>query len=656
MKLRFCRVNNRDGRATQQCGRPRGSALALLRIVVLVTACCSFMSLSACSASGKLRSGPESGSKPESQSQDGGPVHPGADDKSGNSAPLLLTKLDKVTKATEAEVAKYFRSRCVVCHGPGGANTSLWTVDFDGINRTVLATDSQATAVFQTLVNAVEKRPKPAPMPFGVNLESSPEDENQHLKVLKWYLEEVPEVAVSAWLDYRQFNPYGPDTKISFDFQCKTPVSFRAFLTRLTLDAFDRLPTSAELSTFGAASLDAPVTAELRKAVSTRLIADRKWRGEFLEKGFRRFALKLSGADAIRKSGNPGEKPAGTAGVPDAEKAGLTFEEADQLKQEFYQILLGNIDQNTGLEKKKYQEILLGNEVFVSDVTRNLYGCPGRPEQGQWIACDMKTASGNNLRQSYFTSFGYLASLPSSFLIDNNNYARTSALYFFIRGVPLKAATNGPTGGAVAELPSCLKSKDTRGHQAGTSFSPIGTIQIPLTGNVCQTCHIERNLANGSLVFRPFGSWGQSLTSSDLDKHGEKIPGVTEALKMQRRGLKDPKDPKLDNVTNVDLKFLKALMPDASGTFDGEEACLVVDGQQKKLNNVKELAEFLIADGRPLGAGMARHIPKAMSNLSQTNSELINLMERTFMESDGKILPLFQAYFASETYSCRNQE
>jgi hypothetical protein len=653
-----------------QIGRRAKNSHKLLREPSLVTTlvCVLASSVVACSGGGKLTSagGPavETAVVPPAVQSDqpaqavqpvesAKPVHPGPDEKAETAVSLLLTKLDKVTKASELEVSQYFRSKCVACHGPGGANASLWTVDFEGLNRSVIVTDSQATAVFQTLVNAIEKRPKPVAMPLGANFEADSEEEKQHLRVIKWYLEDAPEVAVNAWLDYRQFNPYGPDTEVKFNFECKTPVSFRAFLTRLSLDAFDRLPTQAELGSFGDAALDAAVTAELRKSASSRLLSDATWRKEFLDKGFRRFAMKLSGAESIRRSSVADEKPAGTAGVPDVKKAGLTQEEADHLKQEFYQILLGNIDATTGKEKKKYQDILLGNEVFVSDVTQKLYGCAGKPGQGQWISCDMQQASGSVLRQSYFTSFGYLSSLPTSVLIDNNNYARTSALYYFIRGVPLKAATNGPKGGTVAELPSCLKSKDTRGHQAGESFSPIGTIQIPLAGNVCQTCHIDRNLANGSLLFRPFGAWGQSITSVDIGKYGESIPGVTEALKMQRRSITNPTDPA---VNNVDLEFLKSLMPGATGAFDGESACLVVDGNQKPLNNVKDLAEFLIADGRPVGAGMARHIPKGISNLSSTNSELINLMERTFMESDGRILPLFAAYFASETYSCRNQE
>jgi mono/diheme cytochrome c family protein len=626
------------------------------RSAFLLFAVLSF--LPACSSGGKLRAAAISGSNgsaldqslEEKSAQPPDPVHPA----SGESVSLLLAKLDKVTKASESEVVQYFQAKCVACHGAGAANASLWTLDFEGLNRNVIITDPQASTVYQTLVNAVERRMKPAPMPFGANFEASPEEETKHLRVLKWYLEDAAEVAVAAWLDFRQFNPFGDDTEIKFSYQCKTPVSFRAFLTRMSLDAFERLPTKAELESFGDVSLDAPVTPELRQSASRRLLSDPRWRGEFLSKGFRRFASKLSGAADIRKSAVANEKPSGTAGIPDALKAGLTQEEADHLKEEFYQILLGNIDPNTGRERKKYQDILLGNEVFVSDVTKNLYGCSGKPEQGKWIPCDMNQASGSNLRQSYFTSFSYLSSLPTSVLIDNNNYARTSALYHFIRGVPLKAATDGEKGGTVAPLPTCLKSKDTRGHQAGGTFSPIGTIQIPLAGNVCQTCHIDRNLANGSIVFRPFGSWGQSLTSGDLTTHGEAIPGVSEALKVQRRSTTEPNDK--DKVTNVDLNFLKSLMPNASGVFDGEAACLVIDGEQKELTNVKDLAEFLIGDGRSLGAGMARHIPRSISNLGSTNLELINLMERKFMESDGRVLPLFEAYFSSETYSCRNQE
>ena len=91
---------------------------------------------------------------------------------------------------------------------------------------------------------------------------------------------------------------------------------------------------------------------EDRKKIAAKLLSDPAWKAEFIEKGLKKFADKLSGAAQIEPM------------LPQ-----LTAAQAADLKLELYQILKQNF------ETKTYKDILLSNKVMVSPNTASLYGC-----------------------------------------------------------------------------------------------------------------------------------------------------------------------------------------------------------------------------------------------------------------------------------------
>lgn len=600
---------------------------------------------------GTAADGPNGLNKPSALGNPDDP-HPLPTAKVSASA-AFQAKLDRVTPASEAEVGHFLRSRCAACHASGGPNASFWTLNFDEATKSVIRTDPDAHVAFQAIVNTVEGFSKPKSMPPGVDLTNNSDLETEFLRVIEWYVTEAPEVAIAAYLEYQLVNPFGEDVKVTFDYQCPSPVKFKTYLARFTLDALGRYPTEEDYALFTQFGYNREdiVTEAMRKEVARAFMLYKPWRTQFIEKGLRNFAHKLSGAAEIEPSSDPSEVP---GGGDDVLKAGLTKEEAADLREELYQLIKGNIDPETGAESRSYLDLLMGNTIPVTRATAKLYQCNVNIPSGErWGQCEMN--SSNPLRESYFTSFSYLASKPTSFLDDNNNYGRIATLYFFIRGQTLKAATDGPKGGNIAPLPDCLESKDTRGHRAGDTFAPIGTIQIPYTGNVCQSCHLDRNLANGSIVFRPFGSWGQHFSAEDFRRADVlSIPNAKEALNADRRRVSDPQDASFN--AKVDAAFLASLLPDSSGNVEGEQACVTSDNSSILVNSVKDLARTLIGDGREIPRGMARHIPRGVSNINSTNSELVQEMEEAYFSNGGKLMPLFQAYFASETFACGNQE
>ncbi|MCA3086808.1 MAG: hypothetical protein ING65_10955 [Rhodocyclaceae bacterium] len=252
-------------------------------------------------------------------------------------------------------------------------------------------------------------------------------------------------------------------------------------------------------------------------------------------------------------------------------------------------------------------------------------------------------------RGSFFTTVGYLASKPSNFLETNNNYGRAALMSFVVSGEVLSAATDGPKGESQTKpLPTCLKTRDIRGTLSGQNFAPHGSAAVPLFGNVCQSCHISRHMASGSLLFRPFKSSGMLFSADQLV---ETDPLVVEATKPGQV----VKDAVSDASVPVTLDFLKSLL-----VQDGsEQACLIGNAPgaaPEVVTSVKGLAERLALNDRDLAKGLARHFPRALSNLSSTTLEIQNRMIETYEKKGGKIVPLVEAYFGSETYACENRD
>jgi hypothetical protein len=55
-----------------------------------------------------------------------------------------------------------------------------------------------------------------------------------------------------------------------------------------------------------------------------------------------------------------------------------------------------------------------------------------------------------------------------------------------------------------------------------------------------------------------------------------------------------------------------------------------------------------------LARGLSRIVPRAMSNLNATNQEIIEGVLNAWKSGNGQLLPIFQSYFASETFSCKS--
>lgn len=508
---------------------------------------------------------------------------------------------------TDEEAQTYFKVYCASCHGKGDQNTpkgsftSFWAFDAETYNLEAVRLDPDGAKVYQTIVHRLtSSKEGPAAMPPPTD----PFDQQKTEQLFLWYKLKAPNILKDVHLLYPDGVKVGADdVKIDLSFKCSSPASFREYLRRVTNDAFSREPTLAELSLAGP-DPDVKVEQKHRDLIKARLAGE--WKAEFLEKGLKKFAYKVGGSSAINFSPELNE----------------------DLKDEFYQLL------KQGYETTKYRDLLLGPSLMVSAKTAGEYGCSA-PSSG-WQLCRMTAP-----RQGYFTSLSFLASKPSSFLTENNNYGRMAMAHFMIHGQSLEAATNGPMGETVNPIPSCFKSSDRRGlANADGSIAPRGTISVPESGNICQTCHLNRNLGSASIVFRNFNKKGQLYNPFNLSLD----PDFEEAIK-------DPwvvKD--AEGSKPVTLEFLQSLLLGSN-----EAACVNHGKNQKTVTTVNELMAEIIGDGSVLSKGLARHMARSLSNLSTISLETLESTRTAFEASDGKLESVFQSYFGTETYSCMKE-
>lgn len=521
--------------------------------------------------------------------------------------------LANVKAFSDEEAITYVKESCAACHeSKSGSVRSFWSVDLDAINKQSLATDSLGYKVYYTSLlraRGIEVG-KPQPMP---PMQLTGKKQENHLRFVKWMQTEMASAVTQANTEFGADRDSGGGVGVIVNFKCEEPASFRTYVRRVTNDLFGREPTADELKLNNGSPED-KTTAKDRAFIAQRIFSDKIWKKEFLEKGLRKFASKMSGANAIEAADN-----------------NLTVEQAADLKEEFYQILKKNFD------SKSYKDIVLSKKIMVSPHTASLYGCQA-PASG-WKECDLPDG-----RDTYFSSFSYLASKRSSFLQENNNYGRSAMLYFFVRGDVFKPSFGEDGGGETTKaLPSCLKSNDYRGKKTGTAVAAFGTNSIPASANLCQSCHIDRQMATGSIVFRKFNAYGllygsQAVLADDPEYEAAKSEEVVNIKDKSSEG------------TPIDDAFLEALL---AGT--GEQGCIPGDGTTKDVvvKDVKDLATWMVGDGTVLSSGLSRHIPRAMSNLPSTSEEIILKMNKAYAQGGGKLDALFKAYFASETYSCK---
>lgn len=521
-----------------------------------------------------------------------------------------------VEPLTAEQSLDFFKNQCLSCHdSQNGAVKSFWAMDHATFSPSQLATSAMGATVYFVLHKKafkLDEAIKPYAMPNGYY------SDDQRLTVkrlLRWFDLNLPDLVLASSQKYGFETSLEP-SKIISSFSCSKPISQRQFLVRLISDAFDRLPTPQELALLGDQA-DQPTKSEDRQKLAKKMFEDPAWRNEFLNVGLRKFARKLSGAGSIR----PYLKF-------------ISESQASDLQDEFYQLLLRDFDQ------KSFKDTLLTQSIPVSSQTAGFYGCPAPATS--WESCPLEEK-----RKSYFASMSFLRASSSSFLSENNNYKRVATLQFMILGDTISPATDGPLGeGAVQPLPACLQSQDYRGViQNSGNIAPFGSSSVPSHGNLCQSCHIDRYLAAGSILFRPFNQLG-FVYGSTPDLALSQDPDFPTAVEPRHVNTKPGSAS--DPVTEVLLNQLL--------NQDTENACVLLNGTTKKVNTLSDLAEHIVGDGKILGAGLARHIPRALSNLSYTSEEIFKRIRESYENSQGKLGPVFQAYFASETYGCARQD
>lgn len=515
--------------------------------------------------------------------------------------------------ATDEEALTFIKSQCIPCHDAKiGSVKSFWAFDPETISKAELLTSTMAPTIYYSM--RMRSKNIEGAMPAAMPVKKlSGSEQVQLVRVLSWFEKEGPAAVAVGHARYGGGSTSEKNkTGVILDYKCEKTANFREYIRRIANDAFGREPTLSELE-MSSNGTDQPVTSADRKKIAAKIVSDSDWQKEFIERGLRKFSAKMSGSADIQPLANS-----------------LTLEQTIDLKDEFYQLLKAN------LATKSLKEILLSKQIMVSANTASLYGC-APPPAGEWAACEMTAPRG-----SYFTTFSYLRSKPSSFLVENNNYGRVSLMYFVIRGDVFKAALDQESiaNDAIMATPSCLISKDHRGRKGSANVAPFGTLSVPKSANSCQSCHIHRKMAAGSILFRDFDKAGHIYGT---DRPITNDPDYSAAI--------------ADNIVNsadarevyIDAQYLQSLLDKK-----GEQACIPSENgkDERILQSVEDLAKYLIGDGLELSVGLARHIPRAMSNTASTTEELIIAFNKAWESGGGKLLPIFEAYFASETYAC----
>lgn len=570
------------------------------------------------------------------------------------------------------------REYCSTCHGTGKDKRSFWPMpvefdlplesellaqnldpkDKDTFDKIVNSTDllekliSKLEAdqfsieVFQSIENNLLGKldGKPKGMPFMYKLTGAEAEDFK--RILAWFQSRLPFVVADARSKYH-VKDQGIGLPVDYQYKCTSLVTTREFLNRLAQDALGRSIRADELELFG--KLDVPVTLEMREKAVARLAAE--WKPEFLAYGLKQFAEKVTSAGKIRES-----------------KLILDSQTKSDIAGEFYEMVREVVS-----TEKTYREALESGSVFATKKTAVYYGkdctdkvnLPANADK-KYVQCNMEAPRG-----TFFTTLGFLASKPSSMLFENNNYGRVAAMNEVIRGETLLPNTQGEQGEKINDLPQCLVTNDWRVLAQGENkFAPRGTAKVPASGNFCQGCHINRQLASGSIVFRPFGPIGEILSGERLslvENGGPELSAQDALLQSYIREAKSKLDindkviqgannwanqpPGATELQKVDVAVLGDWLN--IGTSPGQErGCVQDNGVDFPMVKVDDLLKYYLRDEMVLARGLSRVVPRAMSNLNATNQEIINGVMSAWKSGEGKLLPVFQAYFKSETFSC----
>ncbi len=515
---------------------------------------------------------------------------------------------------TDNEAILFLKDNCESCHNDkNGTYKSIWAFNSENNTKNSVLSDSKIVTAYTTMIKKIKKISdgKPAPMPPFISEEDTPKLQ----QMIDWLESNSAAVIHSSIFSEINKDKESPSTTINY--QCSEKATVRQIIRRLMNDLFDREPTKDELKLVDSEILDLPVTNEIQKAIVDHIFnKDDLLKNDIRIKSLKKFADSLSGANGLEKLD------------------GITNDQIIDLRDEFYQLLLNKVDSTP------YKEILLTKEVYATNNTMQFYkDClPKDNSNDKWFACNLKEP-----RDSYFGTVSFLNSAPTNFLTINNNYKRIKTAVYMIHGEIVESAADDDSGDITNPLPECFQSKDRRGTLGNDgSVAPYGSTSIPESGNFCQSCHIHQHMGAASVLFRPFSAGGLVYERQINIEDDPSFLNATSSDQVNVSG---------EDTLPVNKELLLDLM-----NLNGEKVC-VIDNQIDSfesidVKNIGELMRFLAKDETKIAAGLARHLPRAMSNLPRTSNELIEIISKAYQEHNGNLLPLMQKYFESETFSC----
>jgi len=526
-----------------------------------------------------------------------------------------------------SEVMKFLKEKCSACHGQDengkkGTHFSSWPMPDDSLTLRNFEVSIFAPMVYAALVNKLATKPSQSPQAMP----PSDLDDDEIISVrgiLAWFTINLPFVVAEAEQTFGLVSDENRDANI-IKFRCTNPVTGRKLINRLTNALFDRQPLPAEIALFDEDELNEPVSKSIRKKIVANLRKD-AWKNEFISSGLRKLADSIGGAPAILY---------GQTFDPDETK---NRKIVDEIKLEFYLLLREYYD------KFEYKEFFTTNNVMVSDLTAKYYaGCEDKSKPNAYVACEAGSS-----RDGFFTTLGFLNSKPSSFLRENNNYGRMAMMYFTLMGQTFTAAFDEDAGGDVRPLPDCLGTEDLR-HKGG---APRGAAAIPAFGNLCQSCHISRNMAAGSVLFRKYSMNGEIYTPSNLSllepiDYAEAIG--TDEVPTDWTNLANVDDD-LDGGDALTAKMLEDLL-----TME-PKTCVVPANKNLDPIAVKtpgDIAGYLLENERALVRGFIRHAHRTFSRSQEVNFDLVYTAIQSYEDGNKKLPDLLESYFLSETFAC----
>lgn len=543
---------------------------------------------------------------------------------------------------------RWMITNCARCHGQEpdgtlGVAYSSWGMSAEftagdikaGIAELQVSTSTPA--VYQTIYNRLSKATVPSPMPTSADPskplgDPTEQERSDIIKALGWLYSVAPMAVAEAESRYGSTR-LNELPGVQFEFSCDTPSTRRKFLSNLTYAAFDRPPTPEEIVALGQ-NPDQPITKEERLLLVGQLRTT--WKAAFVGSGLRKLARYISGSGAI-------DIPPNNA---DGDGLGLSAAEVTDLKDELYASYRRHYDTSN------YDDYFRSGTVAVTANTAPRYeGCTFEAANAVdgWAECQLQAP-----RKGFFTTLGFLSSKPSSFLEGNNNYGRVASMYFTIFGEALRPDTAGPSGGEAKPLPSCLEPTDTRYLSGG----PIGSAAVPNFGAICQTCHISRAMAAGSVLFRRFSLRGLQYTP---DMFAEGATPAFDAASFLTATAPDMwhvqpdtaagKAPRL-STAEANSRLLSLL----NASITSPAACIPTgrpDPAFEVVTDVNSFADYyLTMSDSGVARAFGRHANRAFANSNQVTFELAQALGDAYLAGRRKLPDLIETYFASETFAC----